>query len=67
MFVGGTTDNPNVVDKEAGMLSLEDNDEPRALKNLAQYVELAPPTEQPPMMRVAVQQLREQLANPQKP
>lgn len=51
----------------AGMLSLEDNDEPRALKNLAQYVELAPPTEQPPMMRVAVQQLREQLANPQKP
>lgn len=51
----------------AGMLSLEDNDEPRALKNLSQYVELAPPTEQPPMMRVAVQQLREQLANPAKP
>ncbi len=51
----------------AGMLSLEDNDEPRALKNLSQYVDLAPPTEQPPMMRVAVQQLREQLANPAKP
>lgn len=51
----------------AGMLSLEDNDEPRALKNLSQYVELAPASEQPPMMRVAVQQLREQVANPQKP
>jgi len=51
----------------AGMLSLEDNDEPRALRNLSQYVALAPATEQPPMMRVAVQQLREQLANPQKP
>lgn len=51
----------------AGMLSLEDNDERRALKNLAAYVEFAPGTEQPPMMRVAVQQLRERLAGPPQP
>ncbi len=51
----------------AGMLSLEDNDQQRALRNLSAYVDLAPPSEQPPMMRVAVQQLREQLENPQPP
>ncbi len=49
----------------AGMLSLEDNDETRALRNLKRYVELAPASEQPPMMRVAVKQLEEKLAAPQ--
>lgn len=49
----------------AGMLSLEDNDQQRALRNLETYVDLAPASEMPPMMRVAVQQLREQLAQPQ--
>lgn len=49
----------------AGMLSLEDNDQQRALRNLEAYVDLAPASEMPPMMRVAVQQLREQLAAPQ--
>lgn len=48
----------------AGMLSLEDNDQQRALRNLEAYVNLAPASEQPPMMRVAVAQLKEQLAAP---
>ncbi len=51
----------------AGMLSLEDNDQQRALRNLETYVNLAPPSEQPPMMRMAVNQLREQLTEPQRP
>lgn len=46
----------------AGMLALEDNDERRALMNLEAYVTLAPMNEQPPMMRMAVVQLKQQLA-----
>lgn len=46
----------------AGMLALEDNDERRALMNLEAYVTLAPVNEQPPMMRMAVVQLKQQLA-----
>ena len=46
----------------AGMLALEDNDERRALLNLEAYVTLAPMNEQPPMMRMAVVQLKQQLA-----
>lgn len=46
----------------AGMLALEDNDERRALMNLETYVTIAPADEQPPMMRMAVVQLKQQLA-----
>jgi hypothetical protein len=46
----------------AGLLSLEENDQRRALMNLEQYVALAPAAEQPPMMRMAVSQLRQELA-----
>ncbi|MFT3709316.1 MAG: hypothetical protein QM817_16880 [Archangium sp.] len=46
----------------AGMLALEDNDERRALSNLEAYVTIAPMNEQPPMMRMAVVQLKQQLA-----
>lgn len=49
----------------AGMLAMEDNDQRRALMNLEAYVSLAPPDEQPPMMRMAVGQLKQQLASPQ--
>lgn len=45
----------------AGMLSMEDNDQRRALMNLELYVALAPQSEQPPMMRMAVSQLRQEL------
>ena len=45
----------------AGMLSMEDNDQRRALMNLELYVALAPASEQPPMMRMAVGQLRQEL------
>lgn len=48
----------------AGMLAMEDNDQRRALTNLEAYVTLAPADEQPPMMRMAVQQLKQQLAAP---
>lgn len=51
----------------AGMLALEDNDPRRALTNLESYVTLAPSDEQPPMMRMAVSQLKQQLAAPQPP
>jgi predicted Zn-dependent protease len=47
----------------AGMLALEDNDPRRALVNLEAYVTLAPMSEQPPMMRMAVVQLKQQLAD----
>lgn len=45
----------------AGMLSMEDNDQRRALMNLELYVALAPSSEQPPMMRMAVSQLKQEL------
>jgi hypothetical protein len=51
----------------AGMLAMEDNDQRRALMNLEAYVTLAPADEQPPMMRMAVSQLKQQLAAPQQP
>ena len=49
----------------AGMLAMEGNDQRRALMNLELYVALAPASEQPPMMRMAVTQLRQELAAPQ--
>lgn len=51
----------------AGMLAMEDNDQRRALMNLEAYVTLAPANEQPPMMRMAVGQLKQQLASPPPP
>ena len=51
----------------AGMLAMEDNDQRRALMNLEAYVALAPADEQPPMMRMAVSQLKQELAAPQQP
>ncbi len=51
----------------AGMLAMEDNDPARALKNLESYVALAPQDEQPPMMRMAVAQLKQQMAAPPGP
>ncbi|MDP3152423.1 MAG: hypothetical protein Q8N23_07115 [Archangium sp.] len=52
----------------AGMLAMEDNDQRRALMNLELYVALAPQSEQPPMMRMAVIQLKQELnAPPQQP
>lgn len=51
----------------AGMLAMEDNDQRRALMNLEAYVALAPRDEQPPMMRMAVTQLKQQLAAPPNP
>lgn len=46
----------------AGMLAMEDNDQRRALKNLELYVTLAPQSEQPPMIRMAVSQMKQELA-----
>ncbi len=51
----------------AGMLAMEDNDQRRALKDLELYVALAPQSEQPPMMRMAVSQLKKDLAGAPKP
>ncbi len=51
----------------AGMMAMEDNDPRRALNNLEAYVALAPQDEQPPMMRMAIGQLKQQLANPEQP
>lgn len=51
----------------AGLLALETSDQRRALMNLEQYVTIAPPAEQPPMMRMAVTQLRQQLEAPPTP
>lgn len=48
----------------AGMLAMEDNDQRRALMNLELYVALAPQSEQPPMMRMAVIQLKQELNAP---
>ena len=51
----------------AGMLAMEDNDQRRALMNLEAYVALAPADEQPPMMRMAISQLKQEIAAPQQP
>lgn len=47
----------------AGLIAMETNDTPRALRNLEAYLETAPATEQPPMMRRLVQQLKAQGPN----
>jgi hypothetical protein len=46
----------------AGMLSMEDNDPARAVRNFERYLATAPASEQPPMLRMAVRQLKSQLA-----
>jgi hypothetical protein len=46
----------------AGMLSMEDNDPARAVRNFERYLATAPVSEQPPMLRMAVRQLKGQLA-----
>lgn len=51
----------------AGMLAMEENDPRRALTDLEAYLALAPPTEQPPMMRMMVAQLKQELEQPSAP
>jgi hypothetical protein len=46
----------------AGMLSMEDNNPARAVQNFERYLATAPISEQPPMLRMAVRQLKAQLA-----
>jgi hypothetical protein len=46
----------------AGMLSMEDNNPARAVQNFERYLATAPISEQPPMLRMAVRQLKTQLA-----
>lgn len=47
----------------AGMLSMDQNDPGRAVKNFEAYVGTAPPDEVPPMMRGAIAQIKQQLAS----
>ena len=51
----------------AGMLAMEDNDPRRALSNLETYVSIAPQSEQPPMMRMMVAQIKQELEQQQPP
>lgn len=52
----------------AGMLSMDQNDPGRAVKNFEQYLATAPIDEQPPMLRMALGQLKQQLrAGPAQP
>lgn len=51
----------------AGMLSLDLNDPRRALTNFDAFVASAPQADQPPMIRMVAQQLRQQLASGQQP
>lgn len=51
----------------AGMLAMEDSDPSRALRNLENYVKLAPADEQPPMMRMVVVQLKQEIAAGRQP
>jgi hypothetical protein len=51
----------------AGMLSMEDNDPARAVRNFERYLATAPGSEQPPMLRMAVRQLKAQLSAPPAP
>lgn len=50
----------------AGLISMEVNDQPRALRNLEAYVATAPSSEQPPMMRSLIRQIKAQLDAPPK-
>ena len=47
----------------AGMLSMDQNDPGRAVRNFEAYVGAAPPDEVPPMMRGAIAQIKQQLAS----
>lgn len=51
----------------AGMLSLDLNDPRRALKNFDAFVAVAPPDDQPPMIRMVAQQIRQELAGAPQP
>jgi hypothetical protein len=46
----------------SGMLAIETDDKPRALQQFELYLADAPPGEAPPMMRMAVQQLRNEVS-----
>lgn len=46
----------------AGLLALEQNDERRAVRDLELYVNTAPPSEQPPMIRMEVERMKAELA-----
>ncbi len=50
----------------AGLISMEVNELPRALRNLEAYVGTAPASEQPPMMQNLIRQIKGQLAAPPK-
>lgn len=47
----------------AGMLSMDQNDPGRAVRNFEAYVGTAPPDEVPPMMRGAIAQIKQQLTS----
>ncbi len=51
----------------AGMLAVETNELARAIQNFETYLAVAPADEQPPMIRMAIQQLRQQLVGPPSP
>lgn len=46
----------------AGMLSMDQNDPARAVRDFERYLATAPPDEVPPMLRSAVNQIKEQMA-----
>lgn len=46
----------------AGLLALEENDERRAVRDLEQYVNTAPASEQPPMIRMEVERMKAELS-----
>jgi hypothetical protein len=48
----------------AGLISIDQNDPARAIRNLEAYLATAPPSEQPPFVRMTLQQLRSQSATP---
>jgi hypothetical protein len=49
----------------AGLIAMEGNQNERAMKNLEAYLATAPQSEQPPMMRMLIQQLQAKLQKPQ--
>jgi hypothetical protein len=46
----------------AGMLSMDQNDPGRAVRDFEQYLAVAPPTDVPPMLRMAINQIKQQMA-----